>query len=224
MIPPLPSVLAARHTIKAVWLALLVAVFVFVSGFAIVQTVRIEGFKFLVFEKEGYKAENKRLWSEIVALVEASKDAADAQQEVNDAAAKEYSNIAETINEDTSNQLETELDRADDFVRANSVRAQGYSGEPCRTFTPAPRDRTGNPENTSEPPDVDGPEEPTPPLAGVLVQPEDVRICTINTLKAEAAFDWATQIEAATDPDNLRFAPKSSTEDESAKAPSENDE
>lgn len=94
-----------------------------------------------------------------------------------------YRNLAERTDNATIERLEDELGNAERFIAANRV-CPSDRGSPSR---PAPAAGDNGPGNT------DGPGE-APELDGVIVPADDVRICTINTTRLEAAREWALEL------------------------------
>ena len=95
---------------------------------------------------------------------------------------------------------------ADRFIANGGLRGQAYRSQPCST-------RTASSDRRSE--DFDGAGRATqldaagvgnvdlgqPAEDLVLVSAADVRICTQNTVKAEAGRDLAIKLEAASRPE-----------------------
>lgn len=122
------------------------------------------------------KAEVQAQWDEAKAKAERIRKAEEARQ------AKLSKEADRAIIENT----ESERDRTERFIAAGGVR-EGRC--PRAVNTPLPS--TGEREAVREAPVVDDGEA----LPTVAVTPEDVRICTANTLKAEAWRDLLLGLE-----------------------------
>lgn len=186
-------------TLKTVW-ALVVAglLGLLLIGFG-VQTARIEGFKVWPISVKGYKAENKSLKDQLDKLVAAQATAGNAQKQVNDNAAKTYKDITKGVDYDAHKTLPVELGAAERYAAAHRVRTPRGGGAPGYAAPSAsgdgPRD-TQAAGTTSQLDDASGGGTFIPGV--VIVSDADLKICTINTVKAEAGHDFATKLEAAT--------------------------
>lgn len=134
---------------------------------------------------EGWKPKAQRLGDDLEAVLEAQKEAAKAQRAVNDAAERRYQDIAERIDTDAPTNRAEALADADRFIAAHRVRREGNS--PCRPDSAAPDNGAGNAEAVHTAAELDG---------AVAVPAEDIRICTVNTLLAEAGQRLALEFEA----------------------------
>lgn len=114
-----------------------------------------------------------------VAAVQAEKAAKEAKEK----AEREYRELAERTDNATIERLETELGRAERFIAANRVCPANRSAS-----GPAPAATGDNGAGSG-----DGPGEAAE-LDGVIVPADDVRICTINTVRLEAAREWALEL------------------------------
>lgn len=91
----------------------------------------------------------------------------------------------EKADRDVAQELAQERDGAESFIARGGVR----QCPTARTNTPAPGQGPGLDAGTGALPVLDD-------VQVVTVLPEDVRICTENTVKARAWRDWGLQIEA----------------------------
>lgn len=187
MIPP-------SVTIRSIWAAVVAAAFLLVVIFAAVQTARIEGFKVWPISVKGYKAEIKDLKDWIDTLVKAQKEAGAAQEAVNAKAEETYTEIAEDIDHEADKARGAQLNAAERYIDAHRVRCPAVGGTPGKASGSASSDGPRDGQEAGKAPKLDAPDSV---LAGdyVTVLAEDVRICTVNTLQAEAARDWALQLE-----------------------------
>lgn len=158
----------------------------FFAGF-VIQTIRIEGLRVSLpmigtIGPKGLRAENAGLLADLDRMT-ARRDAALAASKritAANAAATRKANADETRN------LETERAHVERFIAAGGVRR-------C----PAPR---ADAVAQGGSPGFDAGAGPLPELHDVqqlvTVEPEDVRICVENTVKAQAWRDWGLAIEA----------------------------
>lgn len=192
----IPQYVAATYTLKGVWAALIAAVVVLLLAIVVIQTSRLQGFKVWPVNVEGALPKIDRLELEIAAIIQAQKDATQAQQQVNSAAETTYRDISGRIDHDTAQQIETELDVADRYVRANSLRGQASRCAPRRAATAPGHNSASSGEAAGSQAIVDD-SDSYGDEGMVVVNATDVRVCTINTLQAEAGRRWALELEAA---------------------------
>lgn len=155
------------------------------TGF-VVQTIRIEGLRvdlplLPAFGPKGFKAEIADLETQLD-LMRAQRDAA-ARIKLQTEAAN--ARATEKANTDVETNLQSQRDRADRFIAAGGVRPC-----PARTTVPAEDRGAGVDAAAGALPVVDV---VRPDVVTVL--PEDVRICTENTVKARAWQAWGLEIE-----------------------------
>ena len=160
-----------------------IAAVIAVAGF-VAQTIRIDGFRVNLpligaVGPIGLKADNTAL-RVAVAELEADKAAAarlKAQTEVAN------SRATEKANSHVERNLAKERAGADAFIARGGVRA-------CPTRAVPTQDRSAVFDAGSGAlPELDG-------VPVVTVLPEDVRICTENTVKAQAWQEWGLSIQA----------------------------
>lgn len=198
MIPP--RWLTAQR-LKAGWnavkLGLLVAIVTFVVAVAAVQTVRLEGFKLGPFRSEGALARADRLEDEIGAIVAAQHAAGELARAQKAAEEETYRAIAKGVDDAFEDGIGAELAAAARYAAANRVRCAPAGSPPGGAAAAAGSDGAGSPAGAGRAPEldaagglVDGP--------GLVAVPEsDLRICTENTLRLEAAQAWGIALEAA---------------------------
>lgn len=158
--------------------------------FAAVQTIRIDGFQidppfFDPIGPRGLVAENADLAAANKEFL-AQRDAARAE---GNRIAKANTAATEKANADEKAELEIEGPAAERFIAAGGVRR-------C----PTPR---ADPAPSGEGAGIDAGAGALPVMDDVpvvAVLPEDIRICTENTVKARAWRDWGLQIEANQNP------------------------
>ena len=137
---------------------------------------------------EGALNKVERLEDEIGAILAAQKDAEEAQQAVNDAAEAIYEDVAERIDQDAKAQEAAQLDAVDRYIRANRVRCPATGGSASGADTAAEDNSARDRETLPGPYQLDG---------AVAVSEADVKACTLNTTQANAAREWALELEAA---------------------------
>lgn len=178
-----PFSLAGLRSPKLTSILMAVGLAFLLVGFAI-QTIRIDGFRINLpligaVGPVGLKADNDALRNRITAL-EAEKALAAIMK-----AQIEAANVraTEKANTDVERNLSQERAGADAFIARGGVR-------PCPVTARAAEDRS---------PAVDADSSALPivdDVPVVTVLPDDVRICTENTVKARAWQEWGLEVEA----------------------------
>ena len=154
---------------------------------AAVQTVHLEGFKVWPLSVEGWKPKAERLERDLAnvrqaqAIAKVKARAARLEQEAR------YRALAERIDDNAKQDMGSAVDAAERFIAAGGVRSKAVGSDRIGTGTSPEGGSAGDIEGTSAAPVMDE--------GTVAVTPDDVRICTINTVKAEAAREWALGIE-----------------------------
>ena len=178
--------------IAAVILALL-------AGVA-VQTARIEGLKVWPVSIEGWKPKSRRL-EQALANVRVAEQLAAAWAEaarLNHEA--RYRAVAQRTDIDAREATSVALGDAELFIarggHAGQLRPQADRGAGSPAGTGAGDRGPGDPEGAGAPAELDEAEGQL-----VAVTADDVRICTVNTVRAEAARDWALALEEASKAD-----------------------
>lgn len=113
---------------------------------------------------------------------------------------KIYSDLAERIDENADAKLDGALDAAERFIAAGGVRREADRGESGRTGAGTEDRSSGSADGAGRAAELDDSGGAGPDRTGsglVLVTAEDVRICTRNTIKAEAGYELAVGLEAA---------------------------
>lgn len=169
------------HALRIV-LVLLAAV----SLFAAVQTVRIDGLQISLpligsIGPRGLIAEN----ADLVAANKEFRAQRDAARAESARIAKANIAATEKANADEKAELDTALPAAERFIAAGGVRRCPAP----RTDTPASGASAGYDAGAGEVPQLDD-------VPVVTVLPDDVLICTDNTVKARTWQKWGLSIEA----------------------------
>ena len=167
-----------------------------------VQTVRLEGLHVWPVSITGWikTAEDRQAALDVVAAAEelAAARAAAARLERE----RIYSDIAERIDDNADAKLDGALDAAERFIAAGGVRGEANRSA-SRAARAATEDRgTGGSEGAGRSAELDDPGGAADDRAGtglVLVPANDVRICTVNTIKAEAAHEFVLELEQASE-------------------------
>lgn len=186
-------------------IAIATVIFALLGGL-VVQTARIEGFKVWPVSIEGWKPKAARL-EQAIANVRVAEQLAEswARQARLDKEAR-YRAVAQRTDIDAMDETAKALGDADRFIAAGGtcasrrpaagqLRPQADRGEGGPAGTGPGDHRPGDPEGAGEAAQLD---EAEGQLIGVTA--DDVRICTVNTVKAEAARDWALALEEASEP------------------------
>lgn len=185
---------AARIGVGGLVIALLMAALA-------IQTIRLEGLRIWPVSVTGWKEKAIDRQLVIDQLIEAQTIATERAEQARQAQADTYRDIAERIDDNAQDSLGSAMDAADRFIAAGGMRAEA-TGHPARCpASPAGNHRAEDTEGTGSPAQLDAPDLGEGPAAGraeglVLVSPADIRICTENTVKAEAGRDLALQLEA----------------------------
>lgn len=136
---------------------------------------------------EGWKPKAQRLQGVIDDFDQAQADALAKALAAKAEAEREYRDLAERIDNDAEKARAGILDATERFIAANRV-CPPDRGSTGGTPAPAPDRSPGDGQGPGQAPELDG--------TLVAVKPDDVRICTVNTLQAEAAREWALELEA----------------------------
>ena len=200
----MPGWTQTEMALKAGWLALVGALVLAIGVFGAVQTVRLEGLKVWPLSIEGWKPKAEARQAQIDAMLLAQLLAAEEAKAARLAKESQYRDIAERIDEDAKTELDGSLRAADRFIAAGGMRAEAGRSVRCSTGTAAGDHRAEDPAGTRRAPQLDAAPSAQPdtiaqpqPEGLVLISPADVRICTVNTVKAEAGHELATQLQEA---------------------------
>jgi hypothetical protein len=180
--------------IAPVRLYVTLAAFALLIAAVAVQTVRLEGFKVWPVSIEGWKPKAKRYEATIEQVRIAQDVAAEKARLARLEQEARYRALAERIDDDAQRDNRVAVDAAERFIAAGGyrctggVRPQANRGAGGGTGASAEGDRPVDPERAGGAPELDGTE-----VVGVTA--DDVRICTVNTIKAEAAKAWAEGVE-----------------------------
>jgi len=195
-----PGWMTARVAMKGVWLAFIGAAILAPTTIAAVQTIRLEGLQVWPLSITGWieTAENRQ--DQIDRMIEANEAAAAKAKAARLAQESLYRDIAQRIDDDAQDNLDAALRAADRFIAAGGMRAQAAGNPRCGAGTGAEDRSAEDPAGAGRPAQLDaGVDRQTAGLAEglVLVSAEDIRICTRNTIKAEAGHQLATRLQAA---------------------------
>ncbi|WP_299307778.1 hypothetical protein [uncultured Croceicoccus sp.] len=187
-LPPLLARIVARVGLTG----LLLAIAIFIAAF---QSVQLGGMRIGPIAVEGWRPKAMRLAQEMKDVA-AAQDEASARARAEHARAETaYRQLAQRIDDNADDQTSQAMAAADRYIAAHRVRAKTADCPPGGTFTPASDRGAGHAEAAGRSPQLDAPSEPDDG-GMVVVSAADVRICTSNTLRAEAARDWAISLEA----------------------------
>lgn len=180
-------------------------VIILLGAALVVQTVRLEGFHVWPISVTGWikTAETRQATIDRITaaqrLAEAEARAARLTQE------NTYRDIAERIDDNAEDTLEGAMAAADRFIAAGGLRGQAPGSAPCPARTAGGDYRAEDPDRTGRTAQLDAADAGAVDPGAidsdfVLVSAADVRICTRNTVKAEAGRDLALQLEQASKP------------------------
>lgn len=197
----MPGWTQTEMALKAGWLALVGALVLAIAAFGAVQTIRLEGLKVWPLSIEGWKPLAEARQAQIDDIMEAQALAAEIARARRLERESQYRDIAERIDQNAQADLDGSLRAADRFIAAGGMRAEANRSVRCSTGTGAEDHRAEDPAGTRRAPQLDAAPsaqpQPQPAEGLVLVSPADVRICTVNTVKAEAGHELATQLQEA---------------------------
>ena len=198
--------LAAKHAVKGIMLATVAIAFLALAIFASVQTARIEGFHVWPVSVTGWKKTAQDRKATIDQIIAAQNEAAANARVARLAKEATYRDIAERIDENAEDSIESAMAAADRFIANGGLRGQAYGSQPCSTRTASSDHRPEDFDGAGRATELDAAGAGTVDLGQpaedlVLVSAADVRICTQNTVKAEAGRDLAIKLEAASRPE-----------------------
>ncbi|VVT07344.1 hypothetical protein [Erythrobacter sp. EC-HK427] len=211
----MPGWATAQIALKAGWLALIGAIILALAGLAIVQTVRLEGLKVWPVEITGWIETAETRQATIDAMLKAQAKAEELALAAREEQEATYRDIAEGIDRNAETETERALRDADRFIAAGGMRpardrcqasaapaaARDHRAEdPFGTGRTAQLDDAGSAGlDRAEADDANG-----TARNGIATEPEfvtvtaeDVRICTRNTIKAEAGSALASRLQDA---------------------------
>jgi hypothetical protein len=165
-----------------------------------VQTVRLEGLKLWPLSVEGWKPTAQRLTLDIAAIRREQGLAGETAKSERLQQEARYRGIAERIDDDAQERLAGAMDAADRFIAAGGVQPRTLGSSRGRAGTGCQDRGARNPQGTGPEAELDAAEiggDFGVPEGLVIVPAEDVRICTTNTIKAEAGRELAIELERA---------------------------
>jgi hypothetical protein len=177
--PPRLAAFASRIGLTGLAIAVLLTLLA-------VQTVRLEGFKLWPILHEGWKPKAERYARDLANVKAAQQLALERAQAAKLKAEADYRNLAERIDDDAEQARAGALDDAERFIAANRVRCQAAGRAGSGTVAAASDHSAGDGQGSGQASELDD---------AVAVKADDVRICTANTLQAEAARAWALELE-----------------------------
>lgn len=188
MIPPRLAAFASRIGLTGLAIAILVALLA-------VQTVRLEGFKVWPLSIEGARPKAERLQRDLDNVKAAQAFALEQAQAAKLRAELRYMNLAERIELDAQEDRKSALADAERYIAGNRVRCQaaGSAGSGAPSAAGDHGAALGDGAGATAKLDGPGGDLPHPDMVAVLAQ--DVRICTDNTVRLEAARAWALELE-----------------------------
>ena len=201
------SRLGARYAFKGIWLAAIAAVGIALFAFGLVQTARVEGLKIWPAEIEGWKPKAERLQAELDRVPAAQEEARARAAAAKAATENTYRAIAQEVDDHAEDETRRELAAADRYVAAHRLRPEADPDRGGRAAPGAGDRSSGDGQATGRAPQLDDAgsagdlyADPGALDGLVAVSAQDVRICTINTLQAEAGRQWAIALEEVSIP------------------------
>jgi len=204
----MPNWTSATIALKGIWAAAIALAFSALLAALAVQTVRLEGLAVWPISFEGWIATAEQRRVRIAELEDDIDDIEAAQEHAADRARaarlereKIYSDLAERIDDDADANRADALRAAERFIAVGGVRGhEADRGEGGRAGAGAEDRSAGRAEGAGRATELDDAAGALAGLAGrglVLVTADDVRICTRNTIKAEAGHALAIGLEEA---------------------------
>jgi hypothetical protein len=181
--PPKLSAFAARIGLTGLAIAILIALLV-------IQTVRLEGFKVWPINIEGARPKAERLAGVIDDIDKAQVQALARAQAVKDAAELRYKTLAERIDDEAEQTRTDAMSSAERYIAANRVRCPADRRAGSGAVAAASDSSAGRGGGAGSPSLVDE----------VVISSDDLYICTVNTVQAEIARDWALGLKTASAP------------------------
>lgn len=172
----------------AVRLGLTSTAFAIALGLLVMQTVRIEGLHIWPLSVTGWKARALDAERTIRDIEKAQEDALAAAVAAREQAEADYQSLAERIDRNAEDARQDAMADAERYIAANRVRCPAIGGSAGGAAPGAEDHRAGDGEGPGAAAELDG-------VDRVAVMAEDVRICTVNTLQAEAGRAWALELE-----------------------------
>lgn len=154
---------------------------------AVVQTVRIEGFKVWPVQIEGYKAKAERLEADLRNVRAAQELAKAKARQARLEQEARYRALAEKVDDNARKELDEARRIAERFIAAGGVRPKTAGGDGIGAGAGPQGRSASDPQGAGAEAILDE--------GTVAVTAEDVLICTTNTIKAEAAREWALGVE-----------------------------
>lgn len=196
----MPEWAATRLAIKGVWVAVAALAFTALLSMLVAQTIRLEGFKLWPLSLDGWKSRAMAAEATIAEIAREQALAGEIATAKRIGKEAQYRGIAERIDDNAQDQLVAADAAAERFIAAGGVRPQA-AGCPRSTAGTGTEDRdTGNPQGAGQAAQLDAAETGGDfglPEGYVIVPADDVRICTANTIKAEAGRALAIELERA---------------------------
>lgn len=202
MTPPGWSI--ARIAVRRIWAILPLASLLAALAAATIQTARLEGFHVWPITVTGWiktASDRQKIIDRMTSAQDEAAQAARAQRLDQEA---HYRAIAERIDDNAQDTLEAAMAAADRFIAAGGMRSQAAGNPRCSAGTGAGDSSAEDIGRTGRATQLDAGGDrlaagPAADLAEgfVIVSAEDIRICTRNTIKAEAGHQLATQLQAA---------------------------
>lgn len=176
---------------------------------AAVQTVRMEGLKIWPLVIDGWKPRALAAEATIAAIAREQALAGEIAKAERMGKEAQYRGIAERIDDNARDKLEDYGAATERFIAAGGVRPKAAGSARGRTGASATDRDARDPQGRGRSAELDAAlREPVEddglviPEGFVLVEAEDVRICTVNTIKAEAGRALALELEAASNEDD----------------------
>lgn len=200
----MPSSTSAQLVIKGVWLAVAGLTFLAILALLVLQTVRLEGFKVWPFVLEGWKPQALRLADEIILIRREQGLAGEVATARRLEKQEQYRGIAERIDDNAQDEIAEAGAAAERFISDGGVRVQTARCPRSRAGAGTEDRDAGNPQGAGQATELDAAQDSGAfglPEGFVIVPADDVRICTTNTIKAEAGRALAIELERASQED-----------------------
>lgn len=195
----------AKLSLRGIGVVIALAIITALATALAVQTIRLDGLKLWPFEITGWKPRAERLQGDLARVTAAQALADEAARMAKRKAEADYAALKERTDDDVQENLGDGLVAAADFISRGGVSggmwAKAGNCPSGGAIAAAGGGRAGHPAGAGDVSQLDAAVPAPAPDPATLRQvvgvfADDVRVCTVNTAKAQAAHDWAVGVDA----------------------------
>lgn len=169
-------------TLKGIWLAIVAIAFAVLLILLAVQTVRLEGFKIWPLSYEGALPKIKRYETAFAEIERKTVETTAKWKQAIEAKEQDYRNKAQEADDNAEEALSGAMAAAERHIANNRVQC------------PANRGGVNGPAASASGGSAGGGDGPGRDAELVAVTPDDIRICTTNSVRLQAVRDWALSL------------------------------